>query len=191
MCEAHIRSAANIVAIPGIAAVGHKCCIEAMDFGVLESTKIHSACQFIEMNSSRHQSHRSGYSFAILISALSFAVMNLIIAAELSLSRKNALGILDFRYAPYALADTFTWLTNVQIKAHLHGHKSIDLVLISLPEKRARRHQPYVTSYNQVQVMEGLLPAFLTCPSVNSLRIFQSKNKVSQRILGAVLTHAA
>jgi hypothetical protein len=116
--------------------------------------------------------------------------MNLIIAAEISLSRKNALGILDFRYAPYALGDTFTWLTNVQIKAHLHGHKRIDLVLISLPEKRARGHQPYITSYNQVQVMEGLLPAFLTCPSVNSLRIFQSKNKVSQRILGAILSHA-
>jgi len=117
--------------------------------------------------------------------------MNLIIAAEVSLSRKNALGILDFGYAPYALGDTFTWLTNVQIKAHLHGQKPIDLVLISLPEKRARWHQPYITSYNQVQVMEGLLLAFLPCTSVNSLRIFQSKNKVSQRILGAILTHAA
>jgi hypothetical protein len=71
------------------------------------------------------------------------------------------------------LGDTFTWLTHVQIKAHIDDCKPIELVLISLPEKPAHRHQPHITSYNHVQVMEGLLPAFLTCPSVNSLRIFQ------------------
>jgi len=88
------------------------------------------------------------------------------------------------------LGDTFTWLTHVQIKAHIDDCKPIELVLISLPEKPAHRHQPHITSYNHVQVMEGLLPAFLTCPPVNSLRIFQRKNKVSQRIFGAILSHA-
>jgi hypothetical protein len=117
--------------------------------------------------------------------------MNPILATEIALSRKSVLGILDFRYAPYALGDTFTWLTNVQVKAHAHGGMPIDLVLITLPERPASPLQRNISSYNYAQVMEGLLPAFLTCPSVLSLRIFQSMNKMSQRLLGAVLARAA
>jgi hypothetical protein len=47
--------------------------------------------------------------------------MNSVLATEIALSRESVLGILDFRYAPYALGDTFTWLTNLQIEAHGHS----------------------------------------------------------------------
>jgi hypothetical protein len=118
---------------------------------------------------------------------LDFYAMNSVLAAEIALSRKCALGILDFRYAPYSLGDIFTWLTNIQVQAH---GMPIDLVLVSLPEKSTRRHQAHIISYNRVQVIEGLLPAYLTCPSVVSFRMFENKNKFSQRALGALLARA-
>jgi hypothetical protein len=117
--------------------------------------------------------------------------MNEIIASEVAFSRKCVLGILDFRYAPYALGDTFTWLTNLQIEANSHPGLPIDLLLVTLPDKPASRLQRNISAYNYVQIIEGLLPAFLTCPSLRSLSIFQSKSKLSQRILGTILARSA
>jgi len=116
--------------------------------------------------------------------------MNSVLTTEIALSRESVLGILDFRYAPYALGDTFTWLTNLQIEAHAHSGMPIELVLVTLPEKPASRLQRHISAYNYAQVVENLLPAFLTCPSLLSLRIFQSKCKMSQRLLGAVIARA-
>jgi hypothetical protein len=113
------------------------------------------------------------------------------LAAEIDLSRKNVLGIMDFRYVPYALGDTFTWLTNLQIEAHACGGMPIEMVLITLPERPASPLQPHISGNNYEQVIEGLLPAFLTCPSFHSLRIFQSKGKVSNRLLGAMFGRGA
>ena len=109
------------------------------------------------------------------------------LAAEIDLSRKSVLGILDFRYAPYALGDTFTWLTNLQVVAHSSGRKLIDIVLVTLPEKPASSMQRQINSYNYLQVLQNLLPAFLTCPSLQSVRVFENKKKLSERLLGAVL----
>jgi hypothetical protein len=62
---------------------------------------------------------------------------------------------------------------------------------VTLPEKPASRLQRHISAYNYTQVIDGLLPAFLTCPSLLSLRIFQSRSKLSQRLLGALLARAA
>ena len=113
--------------------------------------------------------------------------MNPILGTEIALSRESVLGIMDFRYAPYALGDTFTWLTNVQIEASVKNSAPIDLVLVTLPNSPASRLQPNINSYNYAQVLDGLLPAFLTCPSLRSLRIFENKDKMAQRLLGALL----
>jgi hypothetical protein len=112
------------------------------------------------------------------------------LATEINLSRNCVLGIMDFRYAPYALGDTFTWLTNLQITAHSSGGMPIELILITLPEKPASPMQRQISSYNYAQIMESLLPAFLTCPSLRDIRIFENKKKLSQRLLGAVLARA-
>jgi len=113
------------------------------------------------------------------------------LTAEINLSRKSVLGILDFRYAPYALGDTFTWLTNLQIVAHNHGGMSIEIVLVTLPEKPASPMQRQISSYNYAQTLENLLPAFFTCPSLLSVRIFENKKKLSQRLLGAILARTS
>jgi hypothetical protein len=60
------------------------------------------------------------------------------------------------------LGDTFTWLTHVQIKAHIDDCKPIELVLISLPEKPAHRHQPHITS----QSCAGYGRAFTRLPNL-------------------------
>ena len=113
------------------------------------------------------------------------------LATEIDLSRKSVLGIMDFRYAPYALGDTFTWLTNLQIVAHSHGVMPIEIVLVTIPEKPASPMQRHINSYNYAQTVENLLPAFLTCPSLLGVRIFENKKKLSQRLLGAVLARAS
>jgi hypothetical protein len=112
------------------------------------------------------------------------------LATEIDLSRKSVLGIMDFRYAPYALGDTFTWLTNLQIVGHSHGGMPIEIVLVTIPEKPASPMQRQISSYNYAQILENLLPAFLTCPSLLGVRIFENKKKLSQRLLGAMLARA-
>src|SRR5664280_1654085 len=107
------------------------------------------------------------------------------LAAEVELSRDSVLGIMDFRYAPYALGDTFTWLTNLQIVAHNHNREHIDIVLITLPEMPSSRLQRKITAYNYIQSFEGLFPAFLCCPKVRSMRIYEKFRSSAQRILAA------
>lgn len=98
---------------------------------------------------------------------------------------------MDFRYAPYALGDTFTWLTNLQIVAHDQGRKSVEIILVTLREKPASSMQRWIHSHNYMQILDGLLPAFLTCPSLRSVRIFENKHKMSLRLLGAMLARAS
>jgi len=113
------------------------------------------------------------------------------LATEIDLSRKCVLGIMDFRYAPYALGDTFTWLTNLQVVAHSRGGMPIEIVLVTLPEKPASPMQRHINSYSYVQILENLLPAFLTCPSLRNIRVFENRKKLSHRLLGAVLARTA
>jgi hypothetical protein len=112
------------------------------------------------------------------------------LAAEVELSRDSVLGIMDFRYAPYALGDTFTWLTNLQIVAHNSGRQHIDIVLITLPEMPSSRLQRQITTYNYIQSVEGLFPAFLCCPKVRSIRVYEKFRSSAQRVLAAMIARS-
>ena len=85
------------------------------------------------------------------------------LTAEINASRGSVLGIMDFRYAPYALGDACTWLTKLQIVASRHSLSDIEIMLITLPYKPSSGLQTHITPYNYAQVMDGLLPAFLCC----------------------------
>jgi hypothetical protein len=113
------------------------------------------------------------------------------LAAEVELSRDSVLGIMDFRYAPYALGDTFTWLTNLQIIAHENNKQHIDIALITLPEMPSSRLQRQITAHNYIQSVEGLFPAYLCCPKVRSIRIYEKYRSSAQRILGAMIARSA
>ena len=107
--------------------------------------------------------------------------------AEIDLSRDSVLGIMDFGYAPYALGDTMTWLTNLQITAHEHGLKRVDVVIVARPEKPAGRLQPMINSHNYIDALENIFPAFMCAPLVSSIRIYERFAPLSQRILGAMI----
>jgi len=108
---------------------------------------------------------------------------------EVSRSHDRALGIMDFRYAPIALGDTVTWLTKLQVLARSHGVKKIE-GLISVPPYGWLSQ--YVTSYNYVEAVQNILPAFLCAPMMSSLRVYSSPTNAAsaQRILGSLLARA-
>ena len=108
------------------------------------------------------------------------------LAAEIELSHDSVLGIMDFRYAPYALGDTFTWLTNLQIVAHENRREHIDIALVTLPYAPSSRLQRQITGYNYIQSVEGLFPAFLCCPKLRSVRIYERAYPAAQRILAVL-----
>ncbi len=94
---------------------------------------------------------------------------------------------MDFRYAPYALGDTFTWLTNLQIFAERNSLSSIDMMLVTLPKRPSSGLQPHISRHNYVQVIDGLLPAFQCCNGIRSISIYEQNRNVMQRVLQAML----
>lgn len=107
--------------------------------------------------------------------------------AEIAASRDSVLGIMDYRYAPYALGDTFTWLTNLNVLARETNRPWIDIALIALPDRPASGLQPHINRLNYVQAIDGLLPAFFCTQKLRSLRIYESYRHAAQRILAAAL----
>jgi hypothetical protein len=106
---------------------------------------------------------------------------------EINRSRGRLLGIMDYRYAPLALGDTMTWLTKLQVEAHTHGLKKIE-ILIAVPPG-GWQSAPQINSYNHAAMVQNIFPAFLCAPMVNSVRFYASPSPAppSQRILGALL----
>jgi hypothetical protein len=97
------------------------------------------------------------------------------------------LGIMDFRYVPYALGDTCTWLTKLQIVASRHSLSEIEITLITLPFAPSSPLQPHITPHNYASVVDGLLPAFLCCKNIKAIRIFEHNRKALHRLLGALI----
>ena len=113
------------------------------------------------------------------------------LAAEMHLSRDCVLGIMDFGYAPYALGDTMTWLTNLQIVAHLKNVSSIDIAIVARPERPSSRLQRSINAYSYVQAVESLFPAFLCCPMLRSIHVYEGYRNFAQRVLGAIIARSA
>jgi hypothetical protein len=109
------------------------------------------------------------------------------LAAEIDLSRDSVLGIMDFSYAPYSLGDTMTWLTNLQITAHLQGVPCVDIVIVATPERASSHLQQHtITTHNYVHALESVFPAFFCAPMVRTVRVYEASRPFSQRMLGAV-----
>jgi hypothetical protein len=106
---------------------------------------------------------------------------------EINRSRNRVLGILDFRYAPLALGDTVTWLTKLQVLAHTHGMKKVEVLLSAPPG--AWGSAPYVNAHNYAGALENIFPAVLCAPMMTSLRFHTapSPSAYAQRIIGAML----
>jgi hypothetical protein len=111
--------------------------------------------------------------------------------AEVDLSRDCALGIMDFGYTPYALGDTMTWLTNLQIVAHVNNVSSVEIAILTRPERPSSRLQRAINAYSYIHALESLYPAFLCCPMLRSIRIYERYKPFAQRILAAVLARSA
>ena len=106
--------------------------------------------------------------------------------AEIDAGRGRVLGIMDFSYAPYALGDACTWLTKLQIAASRNSLSDIEIMLITLPNTPSSPLQPHITTHNYAYVIDGLLPAFLCCRNIRSIRIFEHNRKALHRLLGAM-----
>ena len=111
--------------------------------------------------------------------------------AEVDLSRDCVLGIMDFGYVPYALGDTMTWLTNLQVMAHLNDVSSVEIVILARPERPSSRLQRAINAYSYVQALEALFPAFLCCPMLRSVRVYERFPSFAQRILGVAIARSA
>jgi hypothetical protein len=109
-----------------------------------------------------------------------------VLRAEAGFGDDAVLGIMDFGYGTYSLGDTMNWLTNLQIKAGLHGRPHLDMVLVARPEQPSSQLQPTITAYNYVQALETLFPAFLCAPMTRSIRVYERFGSFSQRVLGAL-----
>jgi hypothetical protein len=108
------------------------------------------------------------------------------LAAEVDVSRDSILGIIDYGYAPYSLGDTMTWLTNLQVAAHFHGVSSIDIAILTNPARPSFRHQRTITTYNYVNALENVFPAFLCSPMLRTIRLYERADPFAQRVLGAL-----
>jgi hypothetical protein len=102
-------------------------------------------------------------------------------------SRDCVLGIMDFRYVPYALGDACTWLTKLQIVACENNISNIEIMLVTLPYRPSSPLQPHITQHNYTHVIDCLLPAFLCCDKIRSVRLFEHQRKAMHRIFGAML----
>jgi hypothetical protein len=109
------------------------------------------------------------------------------LSAEIDASRGSVLGIMDFRYAPYALGDTCTWLINLQIVASRHSLSDIEIMLVTLPWIPSSPLQRHIGRHNYAQIIDGLLPAFGCCTAIRSVRIFEHNRKQLHRVLAALL----
>lgn len=107
--------------------------------------------------------------------------------AQVDADRGRVLGIMDFRYVPYALGDACTWLTKLQIVASRHSLPDIEIMLVTLPHRPSSPLQPHIRPYNYASVIDGLLPAFLCCKNIRAIRIFEHKREALHRVLGAML----
>lgn len=83
-------------------------------------------------------------------------------------------GILDFSYAPYALGDAMTFVTNVQSKATMGGHEDVQLLILSLPDNPSSPLQRRINTSNFHHSISGLYPAFLSGSMISRISIFQN-----------------
>ncbi|MEM7503742.1 MAG: hypothetical protein AAF417_16945, partial [Pseudomonadota bacterium] len=80
-------------------------------------------------------------------------------------------GFMDFRAAPYALGDTLTWITNLNVLAEEQSLDGIEVNLLTLPQAPSSRFQPHINSGNYFQVVDELLPAFACSERIRSIRV--------------------
>jgi hypothetical protein len=109
---------------------------------------------------------------------------------EIRRSRDSVLGIMDYRYAPLALGDTMTWLTNLQVLAHDTGLKKIELLILVDGGRSRASPTGHITRYNYVSALENIQPAFLCSPLIKSIRVYESEDLSAQRIFGAALARS-
>lgn len=85
-------------------------------------------------------------------------------------SKDTMIGLVDYRYLPIALGDTFTTLVKMAIRAHERGAKSLRLY-INFDGGGLVFHQPYVTASTFRTHVANIIPAFRFSPIPVSLHI--------------------
>jgi len=100
--------------------------------------------------------------------------------------RDSLLGFLDYRYMPFALGDTLTWLMNLQVEAKGRELDRISLLLHADPEAPTWRLQPNITAQNYRDCLANLLPAFFCSPMTEAIDVVEHK-----RLYWAMLAAAA
>ncbi len=85
------------------------------------------------------------------------------------------LAFLDYAYMPYALGDSITWVANAQVYARDAGSSEIDIVVLVSRERPAPSWQPFVTAYNSIGALHGLMPAFLSSPMTCNVHLLENR----------------
>ena len=71
-------------------------------------------------------------------------------------------GILDFTYAPYALGDALTFVSNLQSLCLMYGFEDAELIVLTLPDNPSGPLQNRkIDATNYHHSITGLYPAFL------------------------------
>jgi hypothetical protein len=90
--------------------------------------------------------------------------------------RKDALlGFLDYRYMPYALGDSLTWLMNLQVEARRRGLNRIVQLIHVDSDTPINRLQPHISAQNYREVLANLFPAFLCSPMADTIHVVENK----------------
>lgn len=90
-------------------------------------------------------------------------------------ARARFLAFLDFAYMPYALGDAITWIENAQVAAVNANVNEIDIVVLASRERPAPSWQPFVTSFNFTESVNGLMPALLSSPMVRNFHLLEHR----------------
>lgn len=102
--------------------------------------------------------------------------------------RKDALlGFLDYRYMPFALGDTLTWLMNLQIAARERGIDRIVQLIHVDPEDTICRLQPHINAQNYRKALTNLFPAFLCSPLTDTIHVVENKHTYWGMLASAAL----
>jgi hypothetical protein len=105
----------------------------------------------------------------------------------IDLARRSVTGIMDFRYVPYALGDTFTWLVNLHVVAAEAEMETVEVIAITLPEQPSSPIQPGITSKNYIRHFNHLFPAFTCGPRVRAIHVYERPASVAMRVAAITL----
>ena len=89
---------------------------------------------------------------------------------------------LDFAGSPYALGDILTWNIRTCVEAIEAGCDTVDVWLLSDPERPSNKYQFYINGLNHQKYLLDLVPAFFTNPVLRNIHLLLDRETLELEV---------